>query len=130
MSVVKEFKEFAIKGNIVDLAVAVIIGTAFGKIVTVLVERVLMPPLGFLIGGVDFSQLKIILKAAALDGKGEISIGYGEFLQTVFSFIIVAISIFAMVKSINAVKKKEASLIAPPPEDILLLQEIRDLLKK
>ena len=101
--VLKEFKDFAIKGNIVDLAVAVIIGAAFGKIVTVLVERVLMPPLGLLIGGVDFSQLKIILKIAASDGKGEVSIGYGEFLQTFFSFVIVAISIFVMVKAINTV---------------------------
>lgn len=133
MGMLKEFKEFAVKGNVVDLAVGVIIGAAFGKIVTVLVERVIMPPIGLLIGGVDFSQLKIILQAAAADGKGEVSIGYGEFLQTSFNFLIVAMAIFAMVKAINSMKKQEASVPAPPavtPEDITLLREIRDLLKK
>lgn len=133
MGMVQEFKEFAVKGNVVDLAVGVIIGAAFGKIVTVLVERVIMPPIGLLIGGVDFSQLKIILQAAAADGKGEVSIGYGEFLQTSFNFLIVAIAIFVMVKAINSMKKQEAAVSAPPaptPDDVILLREIRDLLKK
>lgn len=133
MGVLKEFREFAVKGNVVDLAVGVIIGAAFGKIVTVLVERVIMPPIGLLIGGVDFSQLKIILQAASAEGKGEVSIGYGEFIQTSFNFLIVAIAIFLMVRTINSMKKHEAAASALPastPEDVILLREIRDLLKK
>lgn len=130
MSMVKEFKEFAMKGSVVDLAVGVIIGAAFGKIVTALVEKIIMPPIGLLIGGVDFSDLKIILKEA-VNGQGEVAIGYGEFIQTAFNFLIIAWAIFMMVKLMNSIKKKEA--IAPtttPPEDILLLREIRDSLRK
>lgn len=131
MGMVKEFKDFAMKGNVVDLAVGVVIGAAFGKIVTVLVERIVMPPIGLLIGGVDFSQLKTILQAAGADGKGEVSIGYGEFLQTSFNFLIVAVAIFAIIKLMNATKKAEAAAApAPTPDDIVLLREIRDLLKK
>ena len=126
----KEFKEFAVKGNIIDLAVGVIIGIAFGKIVTVLVERVIMPPIGLLIGGVDFSQLKTVLKAAGADGKGEVSIGYGEFLQTSLNFLIVAFAVFAFVKAINSLKEKQPAAAAATPDDVLLLREIRDLLKK
>ena len=88
MSVVKEFKEFAMKGNVVDLAVGVIIGAAFGKIVTVLVEKVLMPPIGLLVGGMDFSELKLTLKAADAAGKGEVAIWYGELIQTSINFLI------------------------------------------
>lgn len=133
MGIVKEFKEFAVKGNALDLAVGVIIGAAFGKIVTVLVERIIMPPLGMIIGGMDFSDLRIILQQAAADGKGEVSIGYGELLQTSLNFLIVAAAVFAMVKAINSMKKAEEAkpaAPAPTPEDIVLLKEIRDLLKK
>lgn len=133
MGLASEFKEFAMKGNVVDLAVGVIIGGAFGKIVSVLVERVIMPPIGLLIGGVDFTQLKLILQAAGADGKGEVSIGYGEFLQTVFNFLIIAMAIFAMIKAMNSLKreeqKTEAAAPPAPPEDVLLLREIRDSLK-
>jgi large conductance mechanosensitive channel len=132
MSIVKEFKEFAMKGNVVDLAVGVIIGGAFGKIVSVLVEKVIMPPIGLLVGGVDFTQLKLILKAAAADGKGEVAIGYGDFLQTVVNFLIVAGSVFAMVKIMNSLKRLEVAPVTPPPppEDTLLLRDILETLKK
>jgi large conductance mechanosensitive channel len=98
MSVVKEFKEFAMKGNVVDLAVGVIIGAAFGKIVTVLVEKIMMPPIGLAVGGMDFSQLKIVLKAADAAGKGEVAIWYGELVQTSINFTIVAFSLFMIKK--------------------------------
>ncbi len=130
MTLTQEFRDFAMKGNVVDLAVGVIIGGAFGKIVAALVEKILMPPLGLLIGGVDFSQLKIILKAAAADGKGEVAIGYGDFLQTTVNFLIVAWAIFLMIKMMNAFKKEQPAVPAPTPDDVLLLREIRDLLKK
>jgi large conductance mechanosensitive channel len=134
MSVVQEFRDFAMKGNVVDLAVGVIIGGAFGKIVTVIVDKVIMPPIGLLVGGVDFSQLKFILKAADEAGKGEVAIWYGEFIQTSFNFLIVAIALFAIIKTMNRLKKKQAvaAAVAPTatPDDILLLREIRDLLKK
>lgn len=133
MSVIKEFKEFAMKGNVVDLAVGVIIGAAFGKIVTALVEKIIMPPIGLIIGGMDFSQLKFILKTADATGKGEVAIGYGEFLQTAFNFAIVAFALFMMIKGMNTLKRQEAAAPeAPsaPTDDIILLREIRDLLKK
>lgn len=132
MLVVKEFKEFAIKGNVVDLAVGVIIGAAFGKIVTVLVEKIIMPPIGLAVGGMDFSQLKIILKAADAAGKGEVAIWYGELIQTSINFMIVAFSLFMIIKAMNSLKKAEAAnpVLVPTPEDILLLREIRDSLKK
>lgn len=130
MSMVQEFKDFAMKGNVVDLAVGVIIGAAFGKIVTVIVEKVIMPPIGLVVGGMDFSQLKFIMKAADEAGKGEVAIWYGEFIQTSFNFLIVALALFAIIKAMNSMKKNEASVPAPTPDDILLLREIRDLLKK
>ncbi len=133
MGIVKEFKEFAVKGNALDLAVGVIIGAAFGKIVTVLVERIILPPIGMLVGGMDFSSLRLILQQAAADGKGEVSIGYGELIQTGLNFVIVACAVFAMVKAINSLKKAEEAkpaVPAPVPDDIVLLKEIRDLLKK
>lgn len=132
MLVVKEFKEFAIKGNVVDLAVGVIIGAAFGKIVTVLVEKIIMPPIGLAVGGMDFSQLKIILKTADAAGKGEVAIWYGELIQTSINFMIVAFSLFMIIKAMNSLKKAEAAnpVLVPTPEDILLLREIRDSLKK
>jgi large conductance mechanosensitive channel len=132
MSMVKEFKEFAMRGNVVDLAVGIIIGGAFGKIVSSLVNDVLMPPLGLLLGGVDFSNLMVNLKAAA-QGSPAVSLRYGMFINTVVDFIIVAFAIFLVVKGMNALKRKEeekpAAPAAPPKQEVLL-SEIRDLLKK
>lgn len=137
MSMIKEFKEFAMRGNVIDLAVGVVIGAAFGKIVTALVDKVIMPPLGLLIGGVDFSSLAITLKEASVDAAGEVvpavQIAYGEFINSVIQFLIVAFAIFMVVKVINKLHKKpEAAAEAPaePSEDVLLLREIRDELKR
>ena len=134
MSIVKEFKEFAVKGNVVDLAVAVIIGAAFGKIVSSFVADVVMPPLGLLVGGIDFSHLAITLKAAAGSAPA-VELRYGRFLQAVFDFTIVAFSIFLAVKAINRLKRTEEKAAEPPappapPRQEVLLEEIRDLLKK
>ena len=104
MSIISEFKEFAVKGNAIDMAVGLIVGAAFGKIVTSLVSDVIMPPLGLLIGGADFSNLKVVLKAAALD-KPEVALSYGLFINNLVNFIIVAFSIFLVVKGINKLKK-------------------------
>src|SRR4051812_18826342 len=124
MSVLKEFRDFAVKGNVVDLAVGVIIGTAFGKIVSSLVEDLVMPAVGVLIGGLDFKNLYLQLGGA--------KITYGKFIQACVDFFIVAVAIFLMVKLINHFRKKEEEKpsAAPPPRDIQLLEEIRDLLKK
>ena len=130
MSVIQEFKAFAMKGNVVDLAVGVIIGGAFGKIVSVLVDKILMPPIGLLIGGMDFSQLRFVLKAADAAGKGEVAIGYGELIQTFINFLIIAWALFIVIKAMNAMKQQAPPAPAAPPEDILLLREIRDSLKK
>lgn len=132
MSLLKEFKDFAVKGNVVDMAVGIIIGVAFGKIVSSFVSDVIMPPLGLLIGGVDFSDLAVTLQAAG-DGVAEVTLKYGVFLQTVFDFIIIAFAIFIAVKAINTLKKKEEAAPAPPPgpsNEEKLLAEIRDLLKQ
>ena len=119
------------KGNVVDLAVGVIIGGAFGKIVSSMVDKILMPIIGVLMGGVDFSSLKAVIVEAGADGKGEVAIGYGFFLQTVLDFIIVAFCLFTVIKMMNRMKKApQASAPAPTPEDVLLLREIRDSLKK
>jgi large conductance mechanosensitive channel len=131
MSIVKEFKEFAVKGNVVDMAVGIIIGVAFGKIVSSFVADVLMPPIGMLIGGVDFSNLMITLKAAE-EGVEAVAIRYGVFLQAVFDFVIVAFAVFMAVKALNSMRKKEAETPAEPPAPSAqeqLLMEIRDLLK-
>lgn len=129
----KEFKEFAMKGNVVDMAVGIIIGGAFGKIVSSLVGDVIMPPIGLLLGGVDFSDLALTLKEAA-DGTDAVSVKYGAFLMTVLDFLIVAFAIFMLVKGMNKMKKKEAAAPPPaPPEPSStdkLLMEIRDSLKK
>ncbi|MBN1378575.1 MAG: large-conductance mechanosensitive channel protein MscL [Gammaproteobacteria bacterium] len=128
---IKEFKEFAVKGNMIDMAVGIIIGAAFGKIVSSLVKDVIMPPLGVLIGGVDFSDLAITVKAAS-EGVAAVTINYGTFIQTVIDFTIIAAAIFIMVKGINTLKKKEAAAPAAPPKpsaEEVLLTEIRDLLK-
>ncbi len=131
MGFVQEFKEFAMKGNVVDLAVGVIIGGAFGKIVSAMVDKVLMPIIGVLMGGVDFSTLRLVIVEAGTDGKGEVAIGYGFFVQTIVDFMIVAFCLFAVIKMMNKLKKAPpAGPPAPPSEDVLLLREIRDLLKK
>ena len=133
MGMFNEFKQFAMRGNVVDLAVGVVIGAAFGKIVTALVDQILMPPIGMLTGGIDFAQLKVVLKEADPAHKvAEVAIGYGAFINTMIQFVIVAFAIFMVVKAMNRVMhKQEAAPAAPPPtpEDVLLLREIRDSLK-
>ena len=136
MSVVKEFKEFAVKGNVIDLAVGVVIGAAFGKIVTSLVTDVMLPPLGLLTGGIDFSDMKFTIKDAdVLAKKAAVTINYGLFLNVLIQFIIVAFCIFMVVKAINAMKKRQEVPAAPAPDPVptkeeVLLTEIRDLLAK
>lgn len=139
MGMVKEFKEFAMRGNVVDMAVGIIIGAAFGKIVNSMVNDVLMPPIGKLLGGVDFSNLFITLGSgdfeslAAAQAAGAATLNYGVFINTVVNFLIVAFAIFMLIKVINNLKKKEEAAPAPPPEPTVeqkLLTEIRDLLKK
>jgi large conductance mechanosensitive channel len=135
MKIVDEFKAFAMKGNVVDMAVGIIIGAAFGKIIASMVSDVIMPPLGLLIGGVNFTDLKIIMKAAVGENPA-VTLNYGNFLQVVFDFIIVAIVVFMMIKAMNAAKRKQEAAPAAPPappapsKEELLLTEIRDLLKK
>jgi large conductance mechanosensitive channel len=135
MKLADEFKAFAMKGNVVDMAVGIIIGAAFGKIVSSLVADVIMPPLGLLIGGVNFTDLKVILKAAAGTNPA-VTWNYGNFLQATFDFLIVAFAVFMVIKAINAAKRKEAVAPATPPPPLpptkeeVLLTEIRDLLKK
>ncbi|AFH94149.1 TPA: large-conductance mechanosensitive channel protein MscL [Providencia stuartii] len=132
MSFLKEFREFAMKGNVVDMAVGIIIGAAFGKIVSSLVADVIMPPLGLLIGGVDFKQFSVVLRAAEGDIPAVV-LNYGMFIQTVFDFVIVAFAIFMAIKVMNKVRReKEAEPEAPPApsKEEVLLSEIRDLLKE
>lgn len=134
MSILKEFKTFAVKGNVVDMAVGIIIGAAFGKIVSSFVGDIIMPPLGVLIGGVDFSDLVITLKAAQGDIPA-VAIAYGQFIQTVLDFIIIAFAIFMGIKGINRLKREEVAEEAPaepaaPSNEEVLLSEIRDLLKQ
>ena len=132
MSVLKEFREFAVKGNVVDMAVGIIIGAAFGKIVSSLVSDVVTPPLGYLIGGVDFTKLAYTLPSM-IEGVEPVTIRYGVFLQATFDFVIVAFAIFMLVKLINRLRRKaeaEPAAAAPPPRQEVLLEEIRDLLKK
>ena len=128
MSVLKEFRDFAVKGNVVDLAVGIIIGAAFGKIVTSIVADVIMPPIGLLIGGVDFSDLVITLKAAE-GAAPAVVISIGKFLQTMIDFTIIAFAIFMLIKVINKVKAKEPAAAAAPSSQEVLLTEIRDLLR-
>ena len=138
MSVLKEFRDFAMRGNVVDLAVGVIIGGAFGKIVSSVVTDIIMPPIGLAVGGVDFKDLKFVLKDGSVDEAGiaiaEVAIGYGNFIQTLFDFTIVAFCIFMLIKVMNNLKKKDEAAPAPAPagptKDQELLMEIRDLLKK
>jgi large conductance mechanosensitive channel len=129
----REFKEFAMRGSVIDLAVGVVIGAAFGKVVTSLVEQVIMPPIGLITGGVDFSNLKWVLKPADVTDPAhkvaEVAIHYGAFINTVITFLIIALAIFLMVKVINKITRKPEPAPAAPPADVVLLTEIRDLLK-
>lgn len=132
MGMMQEFKTFAMRGNVVDMAVGIIVGGAFGKIVSSFVADVVMPPIGLLIGGVDFSNLSIILKEAVGD-VAAVSINYGQFIQTVFDFVIVAFAIFMAIKGMNSLKKKEEEAPEDPPapsKEETLLTEIRDLLQQ
>ena len=131
MGMMKEFKEFAVKGNVIDMAVGIIIGVAFGKIVSSFVGDVIMPPIGVLVGGIDFSNLSFIIKGASGD-TAAVVVSYGKFLQTVIDFLIVAFAVFMAVKAINSLKRKEEEAPKAPPEPTaqeVLLSEIRDLLK-
>ena len=136
MKLVDEFKAFAMKGNVVDLAIGIIIGAAFGKIVSSMVSDIIMPPLGLLIGGVNFTDLKLVLKAAVDATHPAVTWNYGNFLQVTFDFLIVAFAVFLVIKAIVAAKRKEeaapAAPAAPPvpTKEEILLTEIRDLLKK
>lgn len=128
----KEFKAFAMRGNVVDMAVGIVIGAAFGKIVASLVNDVLMPPIGMLLGGVDFSEIFIILKQAEGDAAA-VTVNIGLFINTIIEFIIVAFAIFMVIKGMNSMKKKEEEKPAEPPkpsEEVVLLKEIRDALSK
>lgn len=132
MSLIKEFKAFAMRGNVIDLAVAVIIGGAFGKIVASFVNDILMPPLGVLLGGVDFKDLMLTIKSETMEAPA-VTLNYGMFIQNVIDFLIIAFAIFMMIKGLNSLKKKEEAAPPPPPEpskEEQLLTEIRDLLKK
>ena len=136
MGMIQDFKEFAVRGNVVDLAVGVVIGAAFGKIVTALVDKIIMPPIGLLIGGVDFSKWVITLKEATVDAAGAVvpavAIGIGDFLNTIIQFTIVAFAIFLAVKVVNRLRRKQAEVPAAPPAPTTeekLLTEIRDLLR-
>lgn len=132
MSFAKEFRDFAVKGNVLDMAVGIVIGAAFGKIVSSLVGDVITPPLGYIIGGVDFSGLAATLPAMQ-EGHAAVTVRYGIFLQALFDFIIVAFAIFMVVKAVNRMRRKQEEAPAAPPaptKDQVLLEEIRDLLKK
>lgn len=133
MTIIQEFKAFAMRGNVIDMAVGIIIGAAFGKVVSSFVANVVMPPLGILIGGVDFADLAIVLKQAEGDVPA-VTLGYGIFIQSVVDFLIISAAIFAAIKVMNTLKRKEEASPTPPAPDTmskqeLLLTEIRDLLK-
>ena len=131
MGMMAEFKKFAMRGNVVDMAVGIVIGAAFGKIVSSLVKDILMPPIGILMGGVDFSNLAVVLKEATEEAEA-VTLNYGVFIQTVVDFVIIAFAIFMVVKLMNNLKKKEEAAPAAPPKpsaEVELLTEIRDALK-
>lgn len=138
MGMFKEFKEFAMRGNVVDMAVGIVIGAAFGKIVSSFVKDILMPPIGLVLGGSKFADMKLVLQDATVDASGaeiaEVAINYGTFIQVTVDFIIVAFAIFMVVKAMNSMKKKEEAAPPPPPpgptREEELLTEIRDALKK
>jgi large conductance mechanosensitive channel len=136
----KEFKEFAVKGNVVDMAVGIVIGVAFGTIVKSLVDDIIMPPIGLLLGGIDFSNFYLVLRAGATNpgpypaladaqAAGAVTINYGVFVNSVISFLIVAFALFLVVRAMNRLRTKKEEKPAQPPEDVLLLREIRDVLK-
>ena len=133
MGVMKEFKEFAMRGSVVDLAVGVVIGGAFGKIVTSLVDDVIMPPIGYLMGGIDFSEMKYVIEPGDEANEiAETAISYGNFINVIIQFLIIAFCIFLVIKGINSMKRKEEEAPAAPPapsKEEVLLTEIRDLLK-
>ena len=136
MSMFSEFKAFVLRGNVIDLAVGVVIGAAFGKVVTSLVNDVIMPPIGLATGGVDFSRLRWVLKPADNSNPAhkiaEVAINYGAFINTIITFVIIAIAIFLLVKAVNKVYRKQEAAPSTPPApapDVVLLTEIRDLLK-
>lgn len=138
MAVLKELKNFIMRGNVMDMAIGVVVGGAFGKIVTSLVDDIIMPPIGYLLNGVDFSQLKFVMKQATVDATGatvpEVTLNYGSFIQTIINFLIIATAIFFTIKAMNSLyqKKEEAPAPATPPaptKEEQLLAEIRDLLK-
>ncbi|WP_143961781.1 large-conductance mechanosensitive channel protein MscL [Litoribacter populi] len=137
MTFIKEFKEFALRGNVVDLAIAVIIGAAFGRVVTSMVNDILMPPIGLALGGVDFKDLMVVLREAYIDPAGEtisaVTVNYGNFIQQVVDFLIIALIIFMIIRSMVRIQKKEETAPTPPPapsREEKLLEEIRDLLKR
>lgn len=139
MAFFEEFKEFVSRGNVLDMAVGVVIGGAFGKIVSSVVNDIIMPPIGLLLGGVDFTDLKVVLQSEQVNELGEViqplvTLNYGSFIQTVVDFLIIALAIFTMIKGINKLKRAEeekpAEEPAAKPDDVVLLEEIRDLLKK
>lgn len=131
----QEFKKFAMRGNVIDLAVGVVIGAAFGAIVTSLVKDIIMPPIGYAMGGIDFSNFFITLKGPAAatlaeaQKAGSVTINYGLFINTIINFLIVALALFVLIRAINRLQTKAPEAPSAPPEDVTLLREIRDLLK-
>jgi large conductance mechanosensitive channel len=136
MSIASEFREFASRGNVIDLAVGVVIGGAFGSITTSLVQDIIMPPIGMILSGINFADIATTLRAAGPDGKGAVVLSWGKFIQAVINFLIIALAMFAVVKAINTMKRRQdAAATAPevstePSEEVKLLTEIRDALKK
>ena len=136
MSIISEFKEFASRGNVIDLAVGVVIGGAFGTITNSLVQDIIMPPIGMVLSGINFADIATTLKAAGPDGKGAVVLAWGKFIQAIINFLILAIAMFVVVKAMNTMKRRqEAAEAAPetpaePSEEVKLLTEIRDALKK
>lgn len=140
MPLIREFREFALRGNVVDMAVGIVIGAAFTGVVKALVDKVIMPPIGLLMGGVDFAEKRIVLREAVVDAAGAVttpavSIGYGEFINALINLLIVALALFIVIKAMNEAKRrfekeKEAAPPPAPPEDVTLLREIRDLLRQ
>ncbi|HRQ73089.1 MAG TPA: large-conductance mechanosensitive channel protein MscL [Phycisphaerales bacterium] len=140
MPLIREFREFALRGNVVDMAVGIVIGAAFTGVVKALVDKVMMPPIGLLMGGVDFADKRIVLREAVVDAAGAVttpgvSIGYGELINALINLLIVALALFIVIKAMNEAKRRfekeqEAAPPPAPPEDVALLREIRDLLRQ
>ncbi len=134
MSILSEFKEFASRGNVIDLAIGVVIGGAFGSITTSLVQDIIMPPIGMILSGINFADIVTTLKQAGPDGKGAVVVSWGKFIQAAINFLIIAMAMFAVVKAMNTMKRKQEEAPATPPaepsDEVKLLTEIRDALKK